>query len=601
MKHRTHLLLCSGILLVLAAVFFNWMNIQTAAPVPQPSVPGGYYDSAFTLMLHAPSNGAIYYTTDGSTPSIGSSRYEDGIPISDRTPEPNVCNSVQNVIPDWKTYTPDPTPVPKGTVVRAIYINDFGIQSDVMTQTYFVGLEQPERGLTLSLAFEHEDLFGENGIYVTGKEYDSWYLAGGPEEATPVPNFQKDLEVPVTLELMDGSGDILNQAAGVRLQGASARAERVKRLTLVSRIEYSGNAYFDIPLYGNVLTHSVMIKSYLPDAMAADLLSDRAASVQKSIPVRVYLNGEYLYDSYMLERYDSHYFRQYYQVDDRVMIKNGVPDDDTLLNPERSNYGDFMYWIQNTDFSDPAQWEQIQKEISVQSYIDFMIANYFFCNIDFNDIHNHVLWRSPILDDTPYSDMRWRWCVYDVDALVWIPNKASRGKPETINVFQNDVRMDMHDTSLFPALSRNPEFRQQFVLSFLDVLNNNFAPEKVETVLRKHGQTLDWQDGYFLKRPDYALQHLAEEFSLTGTVETVTVTNTAPEAGSVTVNTSRIDLTRGSWTGRYFTDYPITITAEPADGYRFLGWKGDSDSSSATITLPVDGGVRVEPLFEKIS
>ena len=66
------------------------------------------------------------------------------------------------------------------------------------------------------------------------------------------------------------------------------------------------------------------------------------------------------------------------------------------------------------------------------------------------------------------------------------------------------------------------------------------------------------------------------------------------------VNTSSIDLSGGSWDGSYFTDYPITVTALANDGYEFLGWKGDADSTDSTITLPVDGGIMLEPLFAKI-
>lgn len=568
--------------------------------MPTPSAPSGYYDSSFTLKLDAPSSGTVYYTLDGSTPTVQSLRYDGGILLTDRTQEPNVCNAVRNIVPDWKAYTPKPAPVPKGTVVRAIFVNSWGIQSEVLTQTYFIGLEQPERGYTLSLSFEHEDFYGDNGIYVTGPEYDKWYLSGDPDTPAPTPNYEKDLEVPVTMELISDEGQLLNQAAGIRLQGASARAEKRKRFTLVSRIEYSGSQYFDIPLFGDIPSHSVMLKTYLPDAISADLLGDRSAAVQQSIPVRVYLNGEFLYDTYMLERYDSHYFLQHYQVEDRVLVRNGKMDEESLLDPRQDNYGAFLERIRTADFTDPAQWELLQQEISLQSFIDYMIAQYFFCNIDFHDTHNYVLWRSPNLRSTPYSDMRWRWCLYDIDALVWIPNKPSRGKPETINVFSNEVRTDMHDISLYHALHPNPEFRRQFVLSYMDILNNNLSVTNVTRILEKYGQTQDWQDGYFLKRPAYATAHLAEEFGLTGTLETVTVSTSDSDMGSVVLNTSRIDLSSGTWSGSYFTDYPVTLTATSADGYRFVGWKGDASTDSPVLTLPVDGGVAVEAVFEAI-
>ena len=70
-----------------------------------------------------------------------------------------------------------------------------------------------------------------------------------------------------------------------------------------------------------------------------------------------------------------------------------------------------------------------------------------------------------------------------------------------------------------------------------------------------------------------------------------------PEMGSVVVNTSRIDLSGGNWNGQYFTDYPITVTAIANDGYEFLGWKGDAQSTEETITLSVDGGISLEAVF----
>ena len=170
MRRRILLIVFSCILLILSLVIFDRINARNAAPMPVPSVSGGYYENGFTLRLTAPSNGSIYYTTDGSTPTADSTLYQDGIPLKNRSSEQNLYNSVQNVVTDWKNYTPDPQPVEKGTVIRAVFVNERDIASEILTQTYFIGLQPPERGYTLSLVFDYDDLFGEDGIYVTGKE-----------------------------------------------------------------------------------------------------------------------------------------------------------------------------------------------------------------------------------------------------------------------------------------------------------------------------------------------------------------------------------------------------------------------------------------------
>ena len=604
MKARKGILWASCLVLIGVLCGFSWYNRETAAPVPEPSHWGGYYGGTFVLRLSAPENGTIYYTTDGSLPTASSERYVDGIPITDRSGEPNRYASVQNVVEDWKDFTPDPTPVERGTVIRAIFVNSRGITSDVFTQTYFVDVEPPERGYTLSLIFEDEDLFGENGICVTGKEYDDWYLSGGAEEEKPEPNFWKRMEVPVIGEILDANGDVMNQELGVRLQGNGARGERKKRFILSARSQYSGGEIFEASLYDGVTTHSVMLKQALPDGIVSQLVSDRDVSTQGSIPVRVYLNGEYLEDYFMLERYDTQYFRQHYGIDDRVLVKNGVLDEESAANTEVDYYAEFMYWVNNTDFSDPEQWEQFCREADVQSYIDYMSINYFLCNLDFGDDHNYVLWRSPYGEKGAYGDMRWRWCIYDVDFLLAASPNAISGKGEELSIFNTEGRADSRYNGQYfgihAAMKGNPEYCRRFVTSFMDLYNNNFSPEKVAPVLEKYGLTTDWNNGYFEKRPAYAVKHLAEEFGLTGSVETVTVTCEHPEMGEVTVNTSRIDLSKGDWTGKYFTDYPITLTAEPKDRYQFLGWKGDADQAEPALTCAVDGGLTLEAVFAEI-
>ena len=172
------------------------------------------------------------------------------------------------------------------------------------------------------------------------------------------------------------------------------------------------------------------------------------------------------------------------------------------------------------------------------------------------------------------------------------------GPAEAVNTFRFDEGKGIAYTSVFASLKANAEFRQQFATTFLDILNNNFAPEHVETVLESYGYDLDYLNGYFRKRPAYAAQYLAEELGLTGSLETVTVT-ADPEMGNVTVNTSQIDLSSGSWSGRYYTDYPITVTAQAKEGYEFVGWKGDADTLEPSLTLSMDGGRNLEAVFVK--
>ncbi len=55
----------------------------------------------------------------------------------------------------------------------------------------------------------------------------------------------------------------------------------------------------------------------------------------------------------------------------------------------------------------------------------------------------------------------------------------------------------------------------------------------------------------------------------------------------------------GVWTGRYITDFPVTLTAEPEPGWRFVGWHGAFESRDETVTLTLTGDTKLPAVFEK--
>ena len=76
----------------------------------------------------------------------------------------------------------------------------------------------------ISLVADDEDLFGDDGMYITGKTYDDWYLGGGKGDP-PTANFDiKGREYPVSVEYFgDGRSLTFAQQGGLRIQGGSTR------------------------------------------------------------------------------------------------------------------------------------------------------------------------------------------------------------------------------------------------------------------------------------------------------------------------------------------------------------------------------------------
>ena len=173
----------------------------------------------------------------------------------------------------------------------------------------------------------------------------------------------------------------------------------------------------------------------------------------------------------------------------------------------------------------------------------------------------------------------------------------------------------------------NAQFREQFVLTFLDLANENFSPEQVNAHLDQLAETytdqadLSWQRWntvsqyetvpeqiedlrtFFEKRFDAVIPYLARHFDLTG--DLVTLTLSQEGEGTVTLNSISPDLSGQNWSGRYYTDYPVALTAEAPEGYSFVGWEiegGETVSGSASdaqIQVRLETDTEIRAVFEE--
>ena len=559
----------------------------------------GFYEEAFTLTLEANPGETIHYTLDGSEPTEESAVYEGGILIENISHQPNVLNSVRNVVEDWEEYTPDKSPVDKAVVVRAAAMDHKGAASEVVTKTYFVGEEKYSSRTVVSLVSDFEEMFGDYGIFVTGKEYD--------EGTSVTPNFLQSgrrWEIQGNMELLENGQSLLNQPVGIRTQGASTRLASKKKMSIYSREEYTGNAYFDGLQMGNKNIHSVYTNHSISNIVFPELLKDRALDTQNALECTVFLNGEYWYDTYLLEKYNKYYLVEKYQVEQENVII--IKDDGATEGPEDAYdyYLSVLGSAAMNDMSIPEEYERFKQKIDIQSYIDYICANVYLCNMDMSETKNVTLWRTIEDEGTKMGDSRWRFMIYDMDCLEWM-DKSYYGAKEraAINSFTEVMQftgMAIDEHKIYFSCKANEEFRKQFVLTFMDMANVNFSMENIARAFEKWNATTEEFGVFFEHRFDYIVPYMAEEFGLTGKLEDVTLKINEPEGGTILLNTTTPDVSDGSWTGKYYTDYPVTVTAVPEEGYKFVGWSGSVESDSATIEAEVlTGGITLEAVFEK--
>ena len=92
---------------------------------------------------------------------------------------------------------------------------------------------------------------------------------------------------------------------------------------------------------------------------------------------------------------------------------------------------------------------------------------------------------------------------------------------------------------------------------------------------------------------------MADYFQLTG--QQVTVTLQGSSGGSIGLNTLTPDLSSGSWSGVYYTDVPVQLSAHPEPGMRLDHWEVSSgkleQSEDGSASLRLDGDVTVSAVF----
>lgn len=556
------------------------------------SYESGFYDDAFYLDIQVPEGYSLAYTVDGSKPTLDSTKYSEPIYVYNRSDEENVYRSVKNVVYDYDDYEPDLTKVDKAFVVRCFLYNDDNV-GDEFVKTYFVGLDRERYQNVVSIVVDPSFMWGDNGIYVTGSEYDAWYQ-GGQQGGRPLANFEKDkddtdnileYEIPANLCFYESNEIKMNQNIGLKIQGASTRVYPLKRFNLYAKKRYNGKSTFEYPFYGDKLTHSVVLRFEYDGGYVSALLNSLAQNRYVDAPlsrkVQVFVNGEYWYDTYMYERYDQRYYSEKYGLD-----KDSIGTLDT--------YENVVYW-----YSD---WDSVNSisdidMFDIQSFIDFYIFNMYYCNTDISESHNVACW----LYQDEEENVKFRWSLYDIDCLGWL-NPALMGyeTSEQINPFDG-LKFTDDSAAFYNTVVNISGFKEQFAITLMDLININLAYENVCDEMKNMGINDDKLYSFFRNRPEYMKKYTAEEYGFVNETNRIRLEINDAEQGNIRVNTCYPSFNDDNlWEGEYFTDFPITLEANPLEGYQFAGWSGDIDSKDLSITIDMSqGDVNVKANFIK--
>ncbi len=599
--------------------------------MPEPSHQAGFHPKPFDLALASTdSDVEIRFTLDGSEPGPDSELYSGPIPITDRSTDPNDLSEITEIT---HRYAPAGTPfetVFKGTVVRARAFRDGDLPGPVMTGTYFIHPEGHARYSfpVVTINTDRDHFFDhETGIYVLGRVHEEWLNDGGGAFNGGAPaNYNRrggEWERPAHFTMFEEDGTVaISQDIGVRIHGGWSRAFPHKSLRLYSRSEY-GESRFRYRFFENLELDDFnrlilrgsgqdQTATMFRDVYTQESVRHMNVDIQHFRPVVAFLNGEYWGIYNIRQRYDRHYFETHYHLSEGQLDLLTT----SALNPRAGDNADYLAmreFVDSEDLSDDALFEQVARQMDIDNFIDYFIANIFADNTDWphNNIDfwrkNHGQYRPDAL--IPEHDGRWRWVLVDTDfGFGWL----SSYRNNTMNRVTGFGREPWSNT-LLNGLLENRGFRDAFFNRFADMLNTTFQPDRMTALLdslkalyapeivehiNRRGDAGNWpypQDYeewvdrvdvmrlFAERRPG----HMWEQLATFADTDTFRLVLDVPGPGTVTVNTIAIDPatvgidtagddtndTLWPWNGTYFADIPVTLQARPEPGYKFVRWE----------------------------
>lgn len=476
-------------------------------------------------------------------------------------------------------YLPPDSPVDKAVVLRAVAFDAAGNSSNITTATYFIDFDQKdgyENAAVLSLVTDPDNLFSsETGIYVRGALYDDAMEAGLIYNGLPWTYLTEytnyylegaEAERPVYIQFFDASREeTLAQDCGIRIRGNESRHSPQKSFSLYARSRYGSSSFspvfFDTGIsYPNLILNS---GRQLKKIFFFSLVEDRDTAIQQYTPCQVFLNGEYWGMYYLMEKYSSEYLAGHYDVapDNTLLVKdtryveNGSPQD-------IARYKELRTFLAEQNLADPDVYQELLTKMDMQSFIDWMCTNIYIANTDTKPLGGNVLtWQTLTPENDAEGDGRFRW---------------------------EHVK----------ALLENLE--EQHAWADTGWMRWNTAPQTGTF----EEQTAELHT-FFEHRAEYIIPMLAEHFGLQGPLVDTTLSSVPDKQGSIKLNTISPDLSETDWNGQYYTDYPMTVRADSAKGYRFVRWEVDGgeivsgDVNDPEIQVHLSGDVRITAHFKK--
>ncbi len=441
----------------------------------------GFYTGPFYLKLSC--EDSVYFTLDGSNPTVKSKLFTDTILISSSLP-----NKLSLIPTTSINYDPDLWPnnefgfrapqynLNKARVLRMQSFKNGVKTSKIYNATYFTN----DRNYTfpvISLITDSLNLFNhDSGIYIPGVHLVSnnlhwtgnYYQRG------------EDWERSGNIELFNSSGELeFSKEIGFRISGQASRSAPQKSIRIYFEDEFGSSGinypFFpdrDYSNYERLILRSSFTYWWGKNSLFQDDFLQTAVSqsefnvdLQMTLPSVLFINGEYWGIHNIRERQDKYYLQSIYGIDkDSVDIIEGNM---TVIEGSAETFIYLMEFVELNDLSITSNYEFVKANIDIHNYIDYFIIQTYFGNYDWP--HNNIkMWKMQ------RTNSKWKWLLFDLDATI---NDVS------FNPFNHINNSSGTQVLLFNSLLQNEEFKSEFVQRYAYHLQNSFNPGIINSQL----------------------------------------------------------------------------------------------------------------------
>ncbi|MCP5532470.1 MAG: lamin tail domain-containing protein [Akkermansiaceae bacterium] len=537
------------------------------SPAVTASVDSGFYGTAQSVTLSGAPAGTIRYTLDGSDPRSDSSVY--AAPLS----------------------------ITATTILRARVFEDGNIPGPTLTRSYFLGADTTPGLPVVSFVADPETLFGDDiGIY----ENDTAYAFKGREVPVRIEFFEQDKTPAFAVN------------AGTRIAGENIWLKPQKPFNIYLRGKYGDDTVpyqlfpgepsatiteFNLRNGGDdweeTLLRDAMMPSILKGQMDAEMYSYR--------PSVLYLNGSFHGIYNIRKRFDSTYFATTHHLGadeyDLVQYAHDAAGTTRLLADGGSTdrYEAFLDFVTTHDPADPAVYAQIEEQMNVDSFIDYVVATDFAFNTSWS--HNREFWSGR----TPGS--KWEWIINDFDRGFDIDSINSSSSKSLIDDF-------VAGYPLFQRMDNSGVFINRLIQRYAAHVGSTFVPQRFndlfdvliaeqEPEIARHVARWNASGGfsaptrlaqiaeikqYVVNRPSTALARLQTYLGISRPMAALSFA-ASPAAGG-TIRVAGVEMLPAyNSSVSLFQNTPVEIRAEAAPGYSFVSWSNGSTDPVITVTL----------------